>query len=124
MKALTPDDLLQCFLHGMSEGDVDGVVSLYEPDAVVAADPSKAIKGHTAISSMVSAFLAQRPRFVLDDAEVVQVGDVAIVQAQWTVTTQDAAGETVPMNVTPTLVIRRQADGRWLVVIDRPRSAA
>ena len=63
---------------------------------------------------------AQKPRWLLHDAEVVQAGDVALVRSQWTVTITDAAGASTRLDLRPTLVARRQPDGRWLVVIDRP----
>ncbi len=69
---------------------------------------------------MVAGFLAQGPRFVLHDTEVVQAGGVALVRPRWTVTTVDAAGASAEDDIQPTLVARQQPAGHWLVVIDRP----
>lgn len=72
---------------------------------------------------MLTGFLSRRPHFVLRDSEVVEAGDVALIRSQFTATTTDAAGKREEMQVAPTLVARRQPEGHWLVVIDRPLAA-
>ncbi len=120
MKASEPQDLPELFLEALKSGDVDSVVALYEAKGVVAPDPARLVAGHAAIKSMVAEFLAQGPRFVLHDTEVVQAGGVALVRPQWTVTMVDSAGASAENDIQPTLVARQQPDGHWLVVIDRP----
>ncbi len=120
MKASTPRELPELFLQGLNAGDVEAVLALYEPDGVVAADPSQPLHGHQSIRAMLTSFLAQHPRFDLHDSEVVEAGDIALIRVRWTATTTDAAGQAQAMKVAPTLLARRQADGHWLVVIDRP----
>ena len=65
-------------------------------------------------------FLAQRPTIALQESHVVEAGDVALVCSRLTVSTTDAEGKLHEMKVAPTLLMRRQADSRWLVVIDWP----
>jgi uncharacterized protein (TIGR02246 family) len=120
MKASSPKDLPRLFLEGMNSGDVDSVVSLFEPDAIIAPDPGQVVAGRTAIRAMVTEFLGQRPHFVLHESDAVQAGDVALVRSRWTLTRADPGGKGTEMTVTPTLLARCQPEGRWLVVIDRP----
>lgn len=120
MKASEPRDLPGLFLQALNSGDVDSVVALYEPDGVVAPDPARLVAGQAAIESMVTEFLAQGPRFVLHDSEVVQASGIALVRSRWTVNTVDSGGTSAENDIAPTLVARQQPDGHWLVVIDRP----
>ncbi len=120
MTASNPQDLPALFFRVLTAGDVEAAVSLYEPDGVVALDPDRPVRGRSAIRTMLSGFLAQKPRWVLHDADVVQTDEVALVRSRWTVTVTDAAGASTKLDVQPTIVARRQADGRGLVVIDRP----
>ena len=53
-RALQPEDLDRLFLERANAGDVDGVVDLYEPDAVLAFPP-----GHLAAGRHVA--VADRP---------------------------------------------------------------
>jgi uncharacterized protein (TIGR02246 family) len=124
MKASTPQELPERFRQGFSSGDANAIVSLYEPAGVIAPDPNHVIAGQAAIREMVVGFMAQRPQFTLHEAEAVQAGDIALVRSRWTVRTMDESGRPMEMKVSPTLVARRQPDGRWLVVIDRPLSSA
>jgi uncharacterized protein (TIGR02246 family) len=120
MTASNPQNLPALFLRALAAGDVEAAVSLYEPDGVVARDPDRPVRGRSAIRAMLSGFLAQKPRWLLHDAEVVQADDVALVRSRWTVTVTDAAGVSTRLDVQPMLVARRQAEGHGLVVIDRP----
>ncbi|HEY7141922.1 MAG TPA: SgcJ/EcaC family oxidoreductase [Methylomirabilota bacterium] len=120
MTASNPQDLPALFLRALTASDVDAAASLYEPDGIVAADPDRPVKGRPAIRAMLAGFLDQKPRWSLHDTEVVQAADVALLRSRWTVTMTDAAGVSTRLDVQPTLVARRQAEGHWLVVIDRP----
>ncbi len=119
-RASDPQNLPGLLIEGLNSGDVEGVVALYESEGVVAPDPDQVVTGRAAIKSMVTQFLAQKPRFLLHDSEVVQAGDVALVRSRLTVTMVDPSGTTSESDMGPTLVARRQPDGYWLVAIDRP----
>ncbi len=119
-RASDPQDLPGLLIEGLNSGDVDAVVALYESEGVVAPDPARVVAGREAIKSMATEFLAQQPRFLLHDSEVVQAGDVALVRSRLTVTMVDPTGTTTESEMGPTLVARRQPDRYWLVVIDRP----
>jgi ketosteroid isomerase-like protein len=82
------------------------------------------VAGRAAIKTMVTGFIAQHPHFTLQDAEVVQANDVALVRCRWMMTMGGSTGASVGTSVTPTLVVRRQPGGHWLVLIDRPLQAA
>lgn len=59
--------VFQTYVDSMTNGDVDTIVSLYAPDAVVA-DPvgSPAVKGHAAIREFYAAAAPQVDHMILD----------------------------------------------------------
>jgi len=59
--------------------------------------------------------LSRRPVFTLHESEVVKVGGLAFVRSYWTV-----RGDRGARNLCQNLVVRRQTEGHWLVVIERP----
>ena len=122
MKASSPHDLSRLIIEALNSGDVDMVVSLYEPDGVIAPDPNQIVSGRAAIRSLAADFLAQRPRLILHDSEVVQAGDVALIRSRVTQTMLQAEQKTETV-LEPVLVARRQTDGCWLIAIDRPLTA-
>jgi ketosteroid isomerase-like protein len=106
-RALEPEDLDRLFLERANAGDVDGVVDLYEPDAVLAFPPGRLAAGRPAIREVYVDLLASRPRLTGEIRPAIRNGDIAITS------TVRAGNATVE-------VARRQQDGTWLWLIDQP----
>jgi len=106
-RALQPEDLDRLFLERANAGDVDGVVDLYEPDAVLAFPPGRLAAGRAAIREVYADLLASRPRLTGAIRPAIRNGDIAITS------TVRAGNATVE-------VARRQPDGTWLWLIDQP----
>jgi len=107
--AARPEDLGQFFLERANAGDVEGLVALYEPDAVLAFPPGRIAAGHDEIREVYRTFLASRP--VLSSAgqwPPLRNGDLAL-----TSTRLPGGGATVE-------IARRQPDGTWLWAVDQP----
>ena len=109
-RATTPEDLTRLFVELANAGDAEGLAALYEPDAVVAFPPGQMTVGREAIRALYEQMLAAKPHFELEKPlPTLQRGDIAL-------------------NATPALdeagaraqVVRRQTDGTWLRVLDRP----
>jgi ketosteroid isomerase-like protein len=45
----TPEALMRTFADRLNTGDLDGLVDLYEPDAVFEPQPGAVVHGHAAI---------------------------------------------------------------------------
>jgi ketosteroid isomerase-like protein len=105
--ATEPEDLGRLFLERASAGDVDGVVALYEPGAVLASPPGARTAGSAAIRQFYEELLAGRPRFSGDVRPAVRQGDLALTSTRF------QGGATAE-------IARRQPDGTWLWVADQP----
>ena len=104
-----PEELSDFFLQRANAGDVEGVVALYEPDAVLAFPPGQLAAGHEQIRAAYAEFLASKP--VLASAgqrPPIVCDDIAL-----TSTLLPGGGTTVK-------IARRQPDGTWRWVIDQP----
>ncbi|OLR95131.1 YybH family protein [Actinokineospora bangkokensis] len=111
-KAMTPEDLARFFVERANAGDADGLAALYEPDAVLAFPPGARTVGRDAIREVCAALVADGPTFTLEDPlPTVVNGDLALTSTRPT----DGTGGRVQL-------VRRQPDGSWLRVIDRPES--
>jgi ketosteroid isomerase-like protein len=60
--AMRPEDLGAFFLERANAGDVEGLVALYEPGAVLAFPPGRLATGHEEIRKVYAELLAGRPR--------------------------------------------------------------
>jgi ketosteroid isomerase-like protein len=107
--ARRPEDLSDLFLQRANAGDVDGVVALYEPDAVLAFPPGQLAAGQERIRAVYAEFLAAGPTLGSAGQRTPIVnGDIAL-----TSTMLPGGGATVE-------IARRQPDGTWRWVIDQP----
>lgn len=107
--AVQPEDLGRFFLDRANAGDVEGLVALYGPGAVLAFPPGKLAAGHEQIRAVYAELLADRPSFSsAGQPSAIINGDLAL-----TSTRLPGGGATVE-------VARRQPDGTWRWVIDQP----
>jgi ketosteroid isomerase-like protein len=112
-RAARPEDLGRYFVERANAGDVDGLVALYEPDAVLAFPTGQVTIGSQAIRRVYERLLAERPTFAAGEQQpAFRNGDLAL-----TSTRLAGGGATVE-------VARRQPDGTWLWVIDQPNVLA
>jgi ketosteroid isomerase-like protein len=108
-KAFAPEDLGRMFIERANAGDVDGLVALYEPGAVLAFPPGRTTAGSREIRRVYEDLLASRPTFVAEGQQPALVnGDIALTS------TRLAGGRATAE------VARRQPDGSWLWAIDQP----
>ncbi|NNN08733.1 MAG: nuclear transport factor 2 family protein [Acidimicrobiaceae bacterium] len=109
-KAATPEDLTRLFVERSNAHDAVGVAELYEEDAVMAYPPGGLTVGRAAIQQLWTQVLAAMPHFAPEDPLPTLVqGDIALTAT----IAKDGAGVRAQ-------VIRRQPDGSWLRLLDRP----
>lgn len=108
-RATQPEDLGRFFLERANAGDVEGLVALYEPDAVMAFPAGQITTGHQAIRAVYERLLADRPTFTgAGQRPTLRNGDLALTSTRFA-----EGGGTVE-------VARRQPDGTWLWALDQP----
>lgn len=108
--AREPEDLTGMFVERANAGDAGGLAELYEPDAVVAYPPGQMTKGRDAIRGLYEAMLRKVSRFEPEEPlQTMITGDLALTSTQ----RRDGRGIRIQ-------IVRRQADGSWLRVIDWP----
>lgn len=107
--ATEPNDLARYFIERGNAGDVEGLVALYEPNAVLAFPPGNLATGHAEIRKVYEEFVAAAPVLVPGRQHPALVsGDLALTAT--TLTTGEMTVE----------IARRQPDGSWLWVVDQP----
>ncbi len=117
MAARTPSEMHPLFLEAFNRGDVEALVALYEPSAVLVISGRAAV-GHDAIREAYRRMLQGRGQMELETRSVVESGEgLAVLHASWTLHSSSSAVRDIS-----TEVMRRQPDGKWLFVIDEPRT--
>jgi ketosteroid isomerase-like protein len=109
-KALRPEDLADLLVQRVNNRDLDGLVALYEPEAVLALPDGRAAKGAEAIAEFWSGFLKKNPQVTGGkQAPALVRDDLALTSSR------------LPDGTVTAEIARRQQDGTWLWVVDRPR---
>jgi ketosteroid isomerase-like protein len=108
LPAIEPDDLERLYVERVNAGDVDGLVALFEPDAVVAFAPGKVATGSQAIRQMFDDYIASGVKLTLGEQQpTLRVGDLALTSTR--LNRGDVTAE----------IARRQPDGTWRWAIDQ-----
>jgi ketosteroid isomerase-like protein len=106
--ARDPQDLEPMFVTRQRAGDVDGMVALYEPDAIVDCGDGPPLRGLDAIRAYFAGTVAEGRQFSFGKQRpAVIVGELALTSSRF------------PGGSVSSEIARRQRDGTWLWVIDR-----
>jgi len=108
-RAEEPNQLSRLLVQRINAGDVDGLVDLYEDDAVLDTGDGSLATGASEIRAFWERFVAQCITVSLGrQADALVNGDLALTSTR------------VAEKVVTVEVARRQADGQWKWTIDQP----
>ena len=123
MPTTRPEDTVLAFFEAFNRRDIESVISLYEPEATLVAQPAQMAEGRAAIREALNGFLAMKPTLIPEKKTLVTAGDLALSVVRWTLNGTGPDGAPVRMEGTTSDVLRKQANGRWLYAIDNPWGA-
>jgi ketosteroid isomerase-like protein len=106
--ARDPQDLERFLVARQNAGDVEGMLALFEPDAVVDTGDGRVTRGTEAIRALYVELVASGRKFAVGEQRPALIsGDLAMTS------TRSRDGSVTSE------VARRQSDGTWLWVIDK-----
>lgn len=106
--ARDPQDLERLLIERQWAGDIEGMVALFAPHAVIDTGGKELTVGHDAIRALFAGFAAEGKKFQLGkQSPAVVNGDLAMTSTH------------LPDGSVTGEVAQRQSDGTWLWVIDR-----
>ncbi len=109
-RAMQPEDVTRLVAEWLNAGDAAGVAALYEPQAVLAYPADRPVTGREAIQAIYQQMVDAGVKFAVETPlPTVKFEDLALTSTR----SADNAGVRVQ-------VLRRQPDGSWLRIIDRP----
>jgi uncharacterized protein (TIGR02246 family) len=123
MAVQRPEDMHRAFTEAFNAGDADALMALYEAEAALAPAPGQTVTGTAAIREALGGFLALNGRISIVTQAIVPAGDVVLLHGSWLLSGTGPDGSPVELAGLNTEVVRRQADGSWLFLIDNPFSA-
>ena len=116
----TPAELLASIVEGINSGNLDALMSLYEPAAAFATRPGSLSHGPAGVRDSLAGFIGMKGKLDLAVTRVLEASDLALVATTWSFTGTGPDGQPVHLASQSADVLRRQADGSWRFVIDNP----
>jgi ketosteroid isomerase-like protein len=109
-QAMEPEDVTRLVAERLNAGNAAGAAALYEPQAVLAYPVDQPVTGREAIQAIYQRMADAGVKFAIENPlPTVRFEDLALTSTR----SADNTGVRVQ-------VLRRQPDGSWLRIIDRP----
>src|SRR5215470_522772 len=112
--ARDPQDLERLLVARQRAGDVEGMMALYEPQAVVDCGDGTVLRGTDAIRAYFAGTVAAGRKFAVGEQRVLGFNPGTVISGDLALTSTRLPDGTVTAEVA-----RRQADGTWLWIIDK-----
>src|SRR5262245_41212508 len=115
-----PADVNEHYNDRFRAGDLEGMLSLNEPEAILRVAPGRELRGHDQIREHLKALLALRGELSATQRSCVRQEGLALLHATWRFKGTDGAGNPVDSGGNSSKLVRRAADGAWRYLIDVP----
>jgi ketosteroid isomerase-like protein len=101
------------------------MLKLFEEDAVLvlqalAGQAGQVARGEVAIRDAYAGFVSLKPTLLRQAQEIVEADGIALHCSRWTLTATSPEGKKVERTGISSDVLRKQSDGRWLILIYNP----
>lgn len=119
MTARTPLETVELLDEAFNRGDIDAVLDFYEETAVVVAEPGRMAKGKSEIRAVYEWIFAHiKGTAKQEKTHVIETGDIALFTSKWNFTGTTLDGESVSRESYASVILRKNSNGEWRVVID------
>jgi uncharacterized protein (TIGR02246 family) len=115
-----PEDWPRVFEQHLNAGDLDAVISMYEPEARFVTQTGETLVGRDAIRKVLGDMIETKTQFHSQVVRAAIVGEIAQLYTDFEGTREDDSGKTVPVHAKAIEVLRRQPDGTWKLIMGDP----
>lgn len=108
------EDVHSLLAAAYNTGDLDTVLSIYDVNGIIVADPANPVSGKEKFTAAVKDILSIKGKMEIKTVYCLQTGDVAVGRSEWSI----KDGSETKVSAKGVEVMKRQPDGTWKVVID------
>jgi uncharacterized protein (TIGR02246 family) len=114
-----PFETIELLDEAFNRGDLEAVLDFYEDEAVIVAEPNRLVTGKAGIRATYEWIFANvKGTARQEKMHVIETGDIALFTSKWSFTGTLLNGESASRESYASVVLRRQGDGRWRIVVD------
>jgi ketosteroid isomerase-like protein len=114
MPAKNPEEICRLFNEYMAQGDVESLLSIYDPEAAFLDQAGEVKRGRPGMREVLTPLAAAKTAFDYNIKQIIQSGDIALMHTEWKAPSLSKD----PMYAIE--VARRQPDGGWCWLIGDP----
>ncbi len=122
-KVFAPQQMNQTFVAAFNSKQVDNLMLLYEPDAVLVRLDGSLARGTDQIREELLKLLSMGIRAEGQNQFAITFANTALLRANFTITLLGEDGQETSIKGSSLEVLRQQPDGSWLYIIDHPFGA-
>jgi uncharacterized protein (TIGR02246 family) len=115
-----PEDLYPALSEAYNAGDLEAMLSLYDPKAVFVIKPGRVTESPAELRAAMQHLIALRGSLTVDPHSFTRSDDLVLVLGTFTLSGRRADGTPFESASRFADVLRRQPDGRWLIAVDNP----
>ena len=115
-----PEDLYPALSEAYNTGDLEALVSLYDPKAAFVIKPGRVTESPAELRGAMQHLVALRGRLTVNPRTFIRSDDLVLVLGTFTLSGRRADGTAFERTSRFADVLRRQPDGRWLLAVDNP----
>jgi len=117
--ASSPAEVIRLFSEHVSSGNVEEIMSLYEPGAAYVSASGEHLRDGQ-IRENFQRLVMLAPQMSGEMVSAVVTGDIALVRNRWEFCGQQSNGAPVRTGGISAVALRRHGDGSWGILIDDP----
>lgn len=107
--------------NAFHQADIETVMSSYESNVAIMFEPGTAISDLEQIQAIFKQWFTMKPQFTYPNGHQVFVaGDIAMHIAPWDMSATGPEGSEIKQSGLSIAVLRKQENGKWLMVLDNP----
>jgi len=120
-----PDEADEYFMNCIREGNLKNAMSCFDQEAVYMDKDGNAIRGLDNIEKVMANLCKMKPDIKIYKHKNIPVGNDLIYRLdKWTLTATDPQGNPIKMQGASAHIMRKNADGVWLWLVDNPFAAS
>jgi ketosteroid isomerase-like protein len=119
-KITTPEDLLSSQVDEFNKGNISFLMTLYEKDACFASKLGQVVNDQVSIRRAFQGLIDMGGKLDARAKRVLYADNLALLITEWSIKGTEPDDKPIKLNGRGTIVLRRQSDGTWLMVIENP----
>ena len=117
--AENPLETVELLDEAFNRGDLEAILSFYEEGATMVMEPGRLAKGKHQLRGAYEWILSNiKGTARQEKTHVIESDDIALFTSKWSFTGTTSDGTTVSRESYASVILRKQRDGDWLIVVD------